>query len=175
MLVSTVSLTTIFNNSVPNAQRARWTRPTPQPDLVSGATESAATPLKKWEKRWSRKKAVHRVRPCVFLVLPRGLVVGNNKNRSRGNRPLVMRVQTDLLLSVGWCLHRSASKHSLSCVTNETDVYIFTERQETSRKHKTNTCVEKEELNRLGVIKSPYCSSLHMTCRSFHRKHDTTL
>lgn len=88
MLVSAVSLTSIFNNYVPKTQRARWTRPTPQPDLVSGATESTATPLKKWEKRCSRKSAAHRIRP---RVLPWGLVVGNNKNQSHGNRWFVCR------------------------------------------------------------------------------------
>lgn len=54
---------------------------------------------------------------------------------------------------------------------------MFTERQETSRKHKTNLCAEKRKTQKAGCHRKPLLQheSLHMTCRSFHRKHDTTL
>lgn len=88
-----------------------------------------------------------------------------------------MRVQTDLLLSVWWRLHWSTSKHSLSCVTKKTYVYIFSERQETSRKHKTNPCAEKGKTPSAGHHRKPLLQhkSLHITCRSFRCKHDITL
>lgn len=52
-------------------------RPTPQPDLVSSAAESAATPPKKWKKRRDRKRAVLPIRPLVSLTLSRGLDQGS--------------------------------------------------------------------------------------------------
>lgn len=130
-------------------------RPTPQPDLVSGAMESAATPLKKWTKRWSRKRAPHNVRPRGFLALPRGLAMGNNRNRSHGNRSFVC-----------------GSKQICCCLFD--DVFIG-QHQNThylvwqmrlmctcllrNRKHSENTkqthMLKKE--NRLFVIESPYC------------------
>lgn len=55
--------------------------------------------------------------------------------------------------------------------------YLLRDRKHPENKKKQTPVLKKEQLNRLVIIESPYCSikGLHMTCRSFHCKHDTML
>lgn len=62
----------LLNNQVcsKHTQRARWMRPTPQPDLVSGSAESAATPSQSCKKKMGQKVSTARgLNPTLSHVI----------------------------------------------------------------------------------------------------------